>query len=443
MVQPMIEQLPQRIDWSQIPHIDQYLGPWAIREDAFNALLHRARTLDLHLHFQSEDVQQAQARAAAAVEYQVVGNVAMIPLNGTLMKHESSLSGGSGTVNARRKIRAAAKNPDISSILLHIESPGGTAAGTKELADEVAEARKLKTVWAYCEDLCCSAAYWIASQAEKVFANGPAMIGSIGTYMAIADWSKLYEDAGVKVHVIRAGAFKGVGTMGTEITDEHLAEFQRLINQTNDFFLKAVARGRGLSSKRVQELADGRVHLASDAQALGLIDGVQSLDQTLSQLSKVKRMTTSNAEHATPPVQEQPKAATLQEIRSACPGADNDFVVSQLERGATVAQAQQAWMQEMQQRLQTQTEELNKLKQQAETPPRAASKLGVPPLTSTGTKADAADTDPIAAWNTAVAEQQKLGKSKAAAIQAVVRANPELHQAYIEAYNAAHRRSIR
>lgn len=433
----------QTHDWSQVPHIDQYLGPWAIREDAFNALLHRARTVNLHMHLQSRDVTDAKARAAGGAEYETIGNVAIIQLNGPMMKHESSFSRGSGTINARRKIRAAAKNPDISSILLHVESPGGTAAGTKELADEITEARKTKTVWAYAEDLCCSAAYWVASQAEKVFANGPAIVGSIGTYMAIADWSKLYEEAGVKVHVIRAGAFKGAGLMGTEITDEQLAEFQRVINQTNDFFTKAVVRGRGMSSKRVQELADGRVHLAADAQELGLIDGVQSLDQTLSQLSKAKRMTTSTKnETSVEPTAQQPQAATLQELRAACPGADNDFIVSQLERGATAAQAQQAWMSAMQQRLASQGEELNKLKQQqAAAPAAAAGKPGVPPLASGAAKADVGD--PIAAWNEAVAEQVKAGRSKGKAIQAVVHANPELHQAYLAAYNAQHRAARR
>lgn len=445
MRQIPLEQLPeQHFDWNQVPHVDQYLGPWAIREDAFNALLHRARTLNLHMHMQSSDVIDAQERAAGGAEYETIGNVAIIQLNGPMMKHESSFSRGSGTINARRKIRAAAKNPDVASILLHIESPGGTAAGTKELADEITEARKTKTVWAYAEDLCCSAAYWVASQAEKVFANGPAIVGSIGTYMAIADWSKLFEDAGVTVHVIRAGQFKGAGTMGTEITDEHLAEFQRIITQTNDFFLKAVARGRGMSSKRVQELADGRVHLASDAQELGLIDGVQTLEATLSQLSKVKRMTTSaRSETSAETTPAQPQAATLQELRAACPGADNDFLVAQLEHGATVAQAQQAWMQAMQQRLQTQAEELAKLKQQqAEQPAPAASKPGVPPLAS-GTPAAESTSDPIAAWEDAVAAQMKLGKTKAAAIQSLVRSSPELHQAYLAAYNAQHRAARR
>ncbi len=424
----------------QLPHIDQYLGPWAIREDAAQALLHRARTLDLHVHLRSQDAADAQQRGAVGAEYELVGNIAVVPIRGTLMKHESSFSRGTGTVNARRKIRAALNDPDVRSILLHIESPGGTAAGTKELADEVHAARQQKTVWAYAEDLCCSAAYWIASQAEQIFANAPALVGSIGTYMVIHDFARLFDDAGVKTHVIRAGDFKGAGTMGTEITEAQLGEFQRVVNQINDFFLSGVARGRGLNQKRVKELADGRVQMAADAKDLGLIDGVQTLDQTLSQLTKVKRMSTAKQESQEPvAITLGSTAASLQEIRVACPGCDDSFVVAQLEKDATVAQAQQAWTQALADRLKARDEELAQLKaeQAAEKPgDQPAPRPGVKALAEPKAKADTESGDPIARWNEAIAAEIKTGKTKAAAIRATVKADPELHQAYLAAVNA-------
>lgn len=435
----------QPINWDQVPHLDQYSGPWAITEQAANVLLHRARTMDFHVHMNSQDVLDAQQRGAAGAEYELSGGIAIVPIRGTLMKHESSFSNGSGTVNARRKIRNAMKDPDVKQILLLVESPGGTSAGTKELADDVHSARQEKPVWAYCEDLCCSAAYWIASQAEKIFANDPAMIGSIGTYMVLNDFSKLYEDAGVKTHVIRAGDYKGAGMPGTQITDAQLAEFQRLVNQINDFFLTGVARGRGLNSKRVKELADGRCHMAADAKDLGLIDGVQTLDQTVTQLAKAKRMTTAKNENQGELISSsigtiQPQAASIQEIRTACPGADNDFVVSQLEKNATVAQAQQAWMQTMADRLKSRDEELAKLKAEggkSQTEAAPAAKPGVKALVEKNVASSSAETgDAIAQWNEAVASNMQAGMKKEKAIRACVKANPELHQAYVAAVNA-------
>ncbi|MEK6247295.1 MAG: S49 family peptidase [Planctomycetales bacterium] len=176
-----------------------------------------------------------------------------------------------------------------------MKSPGGTVAGTKELADEISAADKKKPVWSYCNDLCASAGYWGASHASKVFANDMAMVGSIGTFMVINDYSQMFQDAGVKVHVIRAGDFKGSGTPGTEVTEEHLAEWQSKVDQLNSFFTAGVKKYRGFSAKQITDIADGRVHIVKSAVDLGLIDGVQSLDKTLAALSKQKHPTGATA----------------------------------------------------------------------------------------------------------------------------------------------------
>jgi protease-4 len=130
--------------------------------------------------------------------------VAVISLTGKLMKQQASMGGGTSTVQARRDIRAAASDPDIGAILLRIDSPGGTAAGTKELADEITAAKTKKPVWAYVEDMAASAAYWAASQASRIIANETALVGSIGTYGVVQDTSGMAAMEGVKVHVIRS-----------------------------------------------------------------------------------------------------------------------------------------------------------------------------------------------------------------------------------------------
>src|SRR5690606_901697 len=88
----------------------------------------------------------------------------------------------------------------------------------------------------------------------------------------------------IKVHVIRAGEFKGAGTEGTEITAAQLAEAQRIVNSLNENYLQLIQRGTGLSEDAVKEVADGRVYTASEAAKLNLIHGVKSLDESYAEL---------------------------------------------------------------------------------------------------------------------------------------------------------------
>lgn len=231
---------------------------------------------------QSEDAEEGEA-------YTVAGGVALIPLSGPMTKRPQSFGGGASTVQMRRLVRAAAADPDVTSIALVIDSPGGQVSGTNELAADVAKARAQKQVVAYIEDLGASAAYWVAAQADAVFANETAFIGSIGTYLAVQDLSGLADKAGVKVHVLSTGAYKGAGYPGTAITEPQLAHWQHEVNQINESFLAAVATGRGLSLDYTRALADGRTHIAREAESIGLVDGVRTLESLVSDLQRGTR----------------------------------------------------------------------------------------------------------------------------------------------------------
>lgn len=417
-----------------VPYLEQYFGLWAMRVEDFRAGVEWATKLDLHLHLQSDQAAKAQAGGDQAT--QLRGEIAVVTLHGPLMKQVSSMSGGTSTVMARRQIRAATANDNIKAILLHADSPGGTVAGTKDLADDVAEAAKHKPVYAYIEDLGASALMWVVSQATKVFANETAFVGSIGTYGVIHDLSALAEKEGVKVHVIKAGEFKGMGEPGTAVTDQQLQELQRLVNEQNEFFIRGVAKGRGLSVSRVRELADGRVHVGKAAADLGLIDGVQTLDATFAQLVKASKKGTQKMSQekettvvAATAVQQ---AATYDELKSACVGADPAFICAQQDRKATVAQAQQAWMAEQNTRLQA---------SRAETEAAKAKKSGVDPVPTGGKGASQPAGDPVAEWQDKVAAKVQAGMSPKRATSAVNRENPGLREQMLVAYNREHDRA--
>ncbi len=216
--------------------------------------------------------------------------VAIFQWTGAMQKGQSKF-GGVATVDQRKYLRAAVADSEVGSILLVIDSPGGTVSGTQSLADDIRAADARKPVLTHFEDLGASAAYWTGSQARRVSANRSAMIGSLGTFGVIEDTSGKAEAEGVKVHVLSTGPHKGAFVDGAPVTTEQLAEYQRIIDQLNAQFMQAVQGGRRMSDEQVRALFDGRVHLAADAKSLGLSDSVESLDGALAEATKLAQPT--------------------------------------------------------------------------------------------------------------------------------------------------------
>jgi len=236
---------------------------------------------------------RAAARGSAGPRrtgYSVQDGMAVISMAGPLLKYPTLLGAMLGCPSMSElteQVRGAAGDSAVKGILLWVDSPGGTVAGVSDLADAVYSARREKPVVAYISDMGASAAYLVASQADRIYCDTDAMVGSIGVYSVVPDYSAMAEEEGITVHVIRSGEMKGAGQPGTVITEEQLADFQREVNQLNETFIDAVVRGRGgrgLSRERVLKLNDGRVHVGAHAKALGLVDGIMSFQDAAAEL---------------------------------------------------------------------------------------------------------------------------------------------------------------
>lgn len=212
----------------------------------------------------------------------------VIPMRGHLTKGRSSF-GGTSTVEMRRVLRNAASDDSVSGVMLAIDSPGGTAAGTFELAEEVRRFAEVKPIRAHIEDLGASAAYWVASQAQTISINQLGEAGSIGVVAVLIDSSKALEAQGLKVHVISTGEHKGAGTPGTPITDRQLAVFQEGVDDLNVHFLAGISRGRGITGAALTRVATGRVWIAEKARALGLVDEVMSFEDAIGKFAEELR----------------------------------------------------------------------------------------------------------------------------------------------------------
>jgi len=250
-----------------------------------------------HLRGPKIDLKDLEARLGRPLgnqrEYQVIDGAAILPIEGVLSKRMSLLhdvSGGTSTEKMAAQFEAAMQDPQVNSIVLHVDSPGGAVDGTKAFADQVFQARGQKPITAYVDGLAASAAYWIASAADKVFIKDTtAMIGSIGVVATHIDQSQADAKEGITVTEITAGKFKRADSQHAPLTKEGRGMIQDRVDALYEIFVSDVARNRGVSVDTVlSDMADGRVFIGMDAVERGLVDGVSSLTGV---------MTNSNSTH--------------------------------------------------------------------------------------------------------------------------------------------------
>jgi signal peptide peptidase SppA len=277
-------------------YLDQYFGVWCVEPQRFAAAVERVRKIDLQLHVREQNHQREVAAAGSgsnaagaapprSYPYALTSSgTAIVDISGTLMKQESSVDASMSSVLLRGTMRKLRADESVQRVILRIDSPGGTAAGTQDLADDIAALAAQKPCAAYIEDLGCSAAYWIASQCPRISTNRTGIVGSIGTFVVIEESYREAQNDGIEVHVLSTGPLKGAGVPGTKITKEQLAEWQQVVDALNAQFLAGVSRGRKMSADKVAKLADGGVHVGADAKNVGLVDAVESFDDALAAL---------------------------------------------------------------------------------------------------------------------------------------------------------------
>jgi signal peptide peptidase SppA len=257
---------------------------WAVNEMAFKGFMSGIPLLMSNFQAGIRTVDDSQRSGLPVVRD---GHTAIVSVSGPIIKNESYLTryfGFSSSISIAQAVIASANDPEIDTIMLMCDSPGGTVAGTQYLADTVAAAADVKPVIAQVDGMCASACYWVASQATRIIASGDSEIGSIGVRMAIYDFSQAFKDAGVKAIPIDTGEFKSLGLEGTEVTDSHINHLQNSVDGIFKEFKETILKGRAISSETLNEIADGRMFRAEEALSHGLIDGIAHHTETIQEI---------------------------------------------------------------------------------------------------------------------------------------------------------------
>jgi len=264
----VIAALADRMGISQIQRLDgSALAPMAMEDDEYGF---------------------AEPGRNPRTGYDMAGPVAIISIQGSLVQKLGSLrpySGMTGYDGIRQNLFAALADPAVEAILFDIDSPGGEVAGCFDLVDAIYQARGSKPLWASLSESAYSAAYALASAADRIMVPRTGGTGSIGVICAHVDLSAALTSAGVKVTFIAYGDRKADGHAEIALSDEAFAGFQADINSMGELFVETVARNRNISAATVRD-TQAATFMGEKGVALGLADEVAAPDAAFRALIK-------------------------------------------------------------------------------------------------------------------------------------------------------------
>ncbi|MBW2984978.1 signal peptide peptidase SppA [Candidatus Woesearchaeota archaeon] len=227
----------------------------------------------------------------------LAGNVALIPVKGVI-RADGAGSWGEQTASSTDIvdfIEKANKNPNIKAIILDINSPGGSAVASEEIANAVKEANK--TTVALIREVGASGAYWIASAADKIVANRMSVTGSIGVFSSYLEFAGFLSDHNVTYQRLVSGKYKDTGSPFKELTEEERGLLQNKLDRIHIYFIERVAENRGLSTEQVESLATGMYYLGIEAKELGLIDVLGGREEAIELIEKELNITAELAKY--------------------------------------------------------------------------------------------------------------------------------------------------
>lgn len=217
------------------------------------------------------------------------GMIAVLPLYGPIAQRMDlmmDLCGGTSAERFADEFDAAMADPNVSAIVIDCDSPGGSVAGTPELAARIFAARgKGKKLIAVSNSCMASAAYWICSACDEIVASPSADTGSIGVFTVHVDESGMNEMLGLKYTLIKAGEHKAEGNPWEPLEADAESFIQGQIDEMYGAFVGAVAKHRGLKASDVNaNFGQGRCFTAKQAKAVGMIDRIDTLENVLKKL---------------------------------------------------------------------------------------------------------------------------------------------------------------
>lgn len=261
-----------------------YMQPWLIQSE-----VHRQLCAIVHDHYTGA----AHAAGGRASLYdtetdpedeempEVVSGVQIINVCGVISQHVGQFEKMCGGVcdidDIIEQLDASEADTNVRSVLMVIDSPGGTVAGLPELAASVK--RNTKPIVCFSDSLVASAAQWLAGSCAASYGTESSQWGCIGVYQYFMDTSRAHEMAGFKPEVFKTGKFKAAGLPGTSLTDEQRAYIQASVEEVSGWFKGAMRANRSTKDEDME----GQCFYGAAALKVGLIDAIGTKQDALAE----------------------------------------------------------------------------------------------------------------------------------------------------------------
>jgi protease IV len=218
--------------------------------------------------------------------FDIYGGISDSPASG-LLSQSSGVSSNDVIAGIRK-----AREDDVKAILLRINSPGGTAAASQAIYDELMRARKETDIQivASLGDVAASGGYFVASAAHHIVTNPTTVTGSIGVIIRTQNLSPLLDKVGVESSTIQSGEYKDILSPYRNPKPAETELLQGIVTESYQQFLNSIVTGRDISLEKLKPLADGRIFTGTQAQKAGLVDSLGNYADALDKAAELAKI---------------------------------------------------------------------------------------------------------------------------------------------------------
>jgi protease-4 len=261
-------------------------------EDDYHNAIKKVLKVDSDEDYNKIDIKDyAENRAKTPKENTSKDKIAIIYAQGEIGNGEGDLNIiGEGSM--RRSLQEARKNENIKAIVLRIDSPGGNALTSDLIWREIELTKKVKPVVVSMGNYAASGGYYLACNADKIFAEANTITGSIGVFGTLPNFSKLIDRVGIHVEQVNTHENAAEYSVFKPIDEKFRIVTQESVERIYNTFLNRVAEGRKMTFAQVDAVAQGRVWSGSEAMKVGLVDEIGGMDAALKEASKLAKINT-------------------------------------------------------------------------------------------------------------------------------------------------------
>lgn len=272
-------------------------SPWAIQPE-YAAVIQDLLAYRSRGEKEDDDIVDAKVlaargtpsgRQAAGGADDTIGVLSIVGVISSRMELVDRVSGGGVSPDRiAQSFRAMQRDPAVHSIVLDIDSPGGSVFGLTELADEIRASRgSKKPIVAVANSIAASAAYWLATQADEVVVTPSGQVGSIGVYSMHENIREYLTREGREVTLVSYGKYKVEANPFEPLSEDAKAAIKAEVDEYGAMFERAVSRGRSVPIDVVREtFGQGRMVMADDAVRRGMADRVGTFDEVVTDLAR-------------------------------------------------------------------------------------------------------------------------------------------------------------